>query len=94
MGLSAKFQGFSRVLSHIYIYMIIDLLLVPFQLLFCVLLEILCPLLEQEVAYHTKNDTLFHPNKLIGPPPLRYRNKKCNSTTRPKFDAWPICFRT
>ena len=30
----------------------------------------------------------------IDPPPLGYRNKKCNSTARPKIDALKICFRT
>ena len=34
----------------------------------------------------------YLPNNLIDPP-QRYRNKKCNSTARPKIDAWKICFR-
>jgi len=44
--------------------------------------------LEKGAAYHMTNDTLFlPPNNLIDPPPLRYRNKKCNNTARPKIDA-------
>ena len=78
-----------------YNYPHIDLLPVPIHLSFCVLLEILRPLLEKEAAYHTTNDTLFlPPNNLIDSPPLRYRNKECSSTARPKIDAWKIYFRT
>jgi len=41
------------------------------------------------------NDTLFlPPNNLTDLPSLHYRNKKCNSTARPKINAWKICFRT
>ena len=61
---------------------------IPIYLSSCVLLEICCPLLEKGAAYHMTNDMLFLPtNNLIDPPPLRYRNKKCNSTARPKIDA-------
>ena len=61
---------------------------IPIYLSFCVLLKILCPLLEKVAAYHTTNYTLFlPPNNLIDPPPLRYRNKKCSSTARPKLDT-------
>jgi len=43
---------------------------------------------KKETAYHTTNDTLFLPPKnLRDSPPLRYRNKKSNSTARPKIDA-------
>ena len=88
---SAKFQGFSRVfltmLSKKYNYPHIDLA-VPIHLSFCVLLEILFPMLGKEAAYHTTNDMLFSPhNNLIDPPPLRYRNKECSSTARPKIDV-------
>jgi len=51
--------------------------------------------LEKEAACHMTNDALLLPlNNLIDPPPLYYRNKKCNSTARLKIDAWKICFRT
>ena len=93
-GIFCQISGVFQGIITFYIYMIIDLLLVPFHISFCVLLEILRPLVEKEAAFHTTNDTLFYPNKLIDPPLLRYRNKKCNSTIRPKINAWTICFRT
>ena len=97
-GFSAKFWVFSRgfltMLSKIKLSHT-DLPPVPIHLSFYVLLEILCPLLGKETAYHTTNEMLFLPtNNLINSPPQRYRNKECNSTARPKIDAWKICFRT
>jgi len=81
-------QQSNEILFHI------DLLPVPIHLSFCVLLEILYLLLEKEAACHSTNDTLLlPPNNLIDPPPLHYRNKKCNSTARPKIDARKISFR-
>ena len=63
----------------------IDLLPVPIHLSFFVLLDILCPLLEKEAAATRQMIRCFSPNKLTDPPPLGYRNKKCNSTARNKF---------
>ena len=64
--IAGVFQGIYDYAFEKYNYPHIDLLPVPIHLSFCVLLEILFPLLEKEAAYHTTNDTLF----LSPPPPI------------------------
>ena len=67
----------------------IDVLPVPIHLSLCVLLDIVCPLLEKKRLLTTRQMThCFYPplrKNLIDPPPPSYRDKKCNSTARPKL---------
>ena len=91
-GFSAKFQGFSRVFFTMFSR---KNMIITYRSSVCTHLPFILRFTWNCVSVvgkrgclpHDKWYAVFPLNYLIDPPPLRYRNKKCNSTARPKIDA-------
>ena len=96
-GFSAIFQGLSRGClimffekNDYYLYILYPFTFYStFYLKFC-----FCFSKKRLPATCEPTTTQFPPIKLIYPPSLHCKNRKCNSTARPIIDAWVIWFTT